>query len=156
GLGIDTPLARSKRLAFLCIVRDNGRPVLGRCAREPHAECLAEQERDMPDSAVKLKLLRTLTHNNSVYWATISADGKQLPTASLDNTVKIGNAADGRHVGTLKGHGDGVAFVDFLKDGRMATASLDKTLKLWSAEGELKTTFAGHQDYLSCAALARN
>src|SRR5262249_54688147 len=59
-------------------------------------------------------------------------------------------------IGTLKGHGDGVAFVDFLKDGRMATASLDKTLKLWSAEGELKTTFAGHQDYLSCAAVSRN
>ena len=110
----------------------------------------------MPDGSIKLKPLRTLTHNNAVYGAAFSADGKKLATASLDNTVKIWNAADGRHVGTLKGHGDGVAFVDFLKDGRMATASLDKTLKLWSAEGELKTTFAGHQDYLSCAALSRS
>ena len=110
----------------------------------------------MPDAMLKLKPLRTLTHNNAVYWAAFSADGKKLATASLDNTVKIWNVADGRHVGTLKGHGDGVAFVEFLKDGRLATASLDKTLKLWSAEGELKTTFAGHQDYLSCAAASRN
>src|SRR3989475_17872 len=100
----------------------------------------------MPDASPKLKLVRTLTHNNAVYWAAFSVDGKKFATASLDNTVKIWNAADGKQVGTLKGHGDGVAFVDYLKDGRMATASLDKTLKLWSAEGELKTTFAGHQD----------
>jgi WD40 repeat protein len=110
----------------------------------------------MPDASAKLKPLRTLTHNNAVYWAAYSHDGKKLATASLDNTVKLWNAADGRHVGTLKGHGDGVAFVEFLKDGRLATASLDKTLKLWSPEGELKTTFAGHQDYLSCAALSRD
>lgn len=110
----------------------------------------------MPDAMLKLKSLHTLTHNNAVYWASFSADGKKLATASLDNTVKLWSMADGRHVGTLKGHGDGVAFVEFLKDGRLATASLDKTLKLWSADGELKTTFAGHQDYLSCAAASRS
>src|SRR5438093_12307726 len=109
----------------------------------------------MPDS-LKLNLVRTLTHHNAVYWAAFSADGKKLATASLDNTVKIWNAADGRHVGTLRGHGDGVAFVDFLKDGRIVTASLDKTLKVWSADGSLQATLTGHQDYLSCAAVSRS
>src|SRR5437016_11809089 len=105
-----------------------------------------KKESDMPDGSVTLKPLRTLTHHNAVYWAAFSADGKKLATASLDNSDKIWNAADGWQIDTRKGHGDGVPFVDFLKDGRLPTASLDKTLKLWPAEGELKTTFAGHQE----------
>jgi WD40 repeat protein len=110
----------------------------------------------MPDSTVKLDLLQTLTHNNAVYWAAFSADGKKLATASLDNTVKIWSTAEWRHIGTLKGHGDGVAFVEFLKDGRLVTASLDKTLRLWSTEGEPRTSYAGHTDYLACAAVSRS
>src|SRR6516162_2175246 len=106
--------------------------------------------------ATRLVLLRSLSHNNAVYWAAFSKDGKILATASLDNTVKRWNVADGKHVGTLKGHGDGVAFVGFLPDGTMATASLDRSLKLWSADGKATQTFTGHQDYLSCAALSNS
>jgi WD40 repeat protein len=110
----------------------------------------------MPDSTIKLEAERALSHNNAVYWAAFSNDGRQLATASLDNTVKLWNVADGTPVGTLKGHGDGVAFVGYLKDGRLVTASLDKTLKVWSPEGALKATLAGHADYLSCAAVPRS
>src|SRR6185369_9783488 len=92
---------------------------------------------------------------NAVYWASFSRDGNQLATASLDNTVKLWNVADGVHTGTLKGHGDGVVFVDYLKDGRLVTASLDKTLKVWSAAGLLQSTLTGHQQYLTCAAASR-
>ena len=38
-------------------------------------------------------------------------DGKQLATASLDNTVRLWELSNGEAVGTLKGHGDGVCFV---------------------------------------------
>jgi WD40 repeat protein len=108
----------------------------------------------MPIQQIKLELQRELTHNNAVYWAAFSNDGGQLATASLDNTVKLWKVATGEHVGTLKGHGDGVAFVGYLPDGRIVTASLDKSLKVWSADGALKATLAGHQDYLTCAAVA--
>jgi len=105
--------------------------------------------------AARLTLRHSLTHNNAVYWAAFSRDGKKLATASLDNTVKLWNVADGKHVGTLKGHGDGVAFVGFLPDGTIATASLDRSLKVWSADGSAATlTLTGHQDYLSCGALS--
>src|SRR5262245_65478401 len=111
----------------------------------------------MTDSTIALEPDRALTHNNAVYWAAFSNDGRQLATASLDNTVKLWNVADGQHVGTLKGHGDGVAFVGYLKDGRIVTASVDKSLKIWSAEGALKSTLTGHQaDYLTSAAVARS
>jgi WD40 repeat protein len=45
--------------------------------------------------------------------------------------------------------------VGYLKDNRIVTASLDKGLKIWSADGVLEETLAGHQDYLTCAAVAR-
>src|SRR5262245_1753470 len=102
----------------------------------------------MADAKLTLQAERSLTHNNAAYWAAFSNNGRQLATASLDNTVKLWNVSDGAHVGTLKGHGDGVAFVGYLKDGRIVTASLDKSLKVWSAEGTLKATVAGHADYL--------
>src|SRR5687768_13125017 len=110
----------------------------------------------MAAGRLELREARTLTHGNAVYWAAFSQDGRQLATASLDNTVKLWNVADGEHTGTLKGHGDGVAFVDYLRDGRIVTASLDKSLKVWTADGKLETTLAGHSDYLSCAAVPRS
>src|SRR5438105_15880282 len=110
----------------------------------------------MGQPAVHLLRQRSLHHNNAVYWAAFSPDGRKLATASLDNTVKLWNVADGRHVATLKGHTDGVAFVGFLTDGAIVTASLDRILKVWSADGgQAKLTFSGHQaDYLACAAVS--
>ena len=93
---------------------------------------------------MRIERLHSLTHGNATYGAAFSPDGKRLATASLDNTVKLWNVADGQHVGTLKGHGDGVCFVGYLADGRIVTASLDKSLKIWPADGGAATaTFTG-------------
>src|SRR5262245_12117649 len=107
------------------------------------------------DAPMMLVRERSLRHNNAVYWAAFSSDGKRLATASLDNTVKVWNVAEGKHLATLRGHGDGVAFVGYLPDGTIATASLDRTLKVWPAEGgDALRTLSGHQDYLTCAAVS--
>src|SRR5688500_9371689 len=87
------------------------------------------------EPTIRLVQQHTLKHNNSAYWAACSRDGKKLATASLDNTVKLWDVADGKHTATLKGHGDGVAFVGFLADDTIATASLDGSLKTWAADG---------------------
>lgn len=105
---------------------------------------------------VRVQLIRrhTLTHGNSIYWVAFSADGQQLATASLDNTVGLWSAADGARMGTLKGHGDGVTYVAFLPGDRLLSAGLDKSVRIWKlAEQALEKSFAGHQAYLSCAAV---
>src|SRR5215831_1032967 len=109
----------------------------------------------MASPAVRLVHQRSLSHNNAVYWTAFSGDGKKLATASLDNTVKLWKVTDGRHLATLKGHKDGVAFVGFLADGAIVTASLDGTLKTWTADGGGPTqSLSGHSGYLPCAAIS--
>ncbi len=95
------------------------------------------------------------THNNGVYGVAFSPDGTRLASASLDNQVKLWDAATGALLQTLKGHGDGVASVGWLEDGRLISASLDKTVRVWQADGTLKQVLPGHAEYLTCAAVAR-
>ncbi|HND52798.1 MAG TPA: hypothetical protein PLV92_10395, partial [Pirellulaceae bacterium] len=68
----------------------------------------------------------TLTHPNAVYAVAFSPDGRKLASASLDNSLKIWDAATGAELARLKGHGDGVCGVAFLPDGKsLRSASLD-------------------------------
>jgi WD40 repeat protein len=47
----------------------------------------------------------------------------------------------------LEGHGDGVTRVKFSPDGQtLASASWDKTVRVWRSDGQLLHTLQGHQD----------
>jgi len=103
---------------------------------------------------MRLVRAHTFTHNNAVYGVAFAPDGKTLATASLDNQVKLWNLADGTLERVLKGHGDGVAGVGYLADGRLVSASLDKQLRVWRPDGTLQRTLPGHAEYLTCVAVA--
>ena len=103
---------------------------------------------------MRLVRAHTFAHNNAVYGVAFAPDGKTLATASLDNQVKLWRLADGTLERVLKGHGDGVAGVGYLADGRLVSASLDKSLRVWRPDGTLQRTLPGHAEYLTCVAVA--
>lgn len=58
---------------------------------------------------------------------------------------------------TLKGHSDEVKHVDFSNNGqRVVTASKDKTIMLWTIEGEFLQVFKGHEGEVHYAAISPN
>ncbi len=120
------------------------------------------------DGTVKLwdaaggRELRTLRgHNAAVADVTWSPDGSRLASASEDGTVKLWQAADGRELRTILGpgnqqggtrapHGDCVYAVSWSSDGRrLATAGIDRLLKIWDADtGQKLLTLSGHEDWV--------
>mmetsp|Transcript_21785 Transcript_21785/g.30304 ORF Transcript_21785/g.30304 Transcript_21785/m.30304 type:complete len:377 (-) Transcript_21785:237-1367(-) len=82
---------------------------------------------------------------------------QQTPETDHENTIEIGDKSDiiqkpiFRIKHTLRGHHSSIASVKFSPDGSMlATASADKTVKLWNwREGTHIHTFEGHHKGVS-------
>jgi U3 small nucleolar RNA-associated protein 13 len=98
------------------------------------------------DDPIKPKSLLTLkAHEKDINSLDISPNNRLLVSGSQDKTAKVFgieyvNAASGnrgklKHLGTLQGHKRGIWSVKFSQSDRyIATASGDKTIKLWNID----------------------
>ncbi len=111
-------------------------------------------------------LLRTLSgHSSSVRAVAITPDGKQVVSASWDNTLKVWDLHSGAERFTLTGHSHLVEAVAITPDGKqVVSASRDNTLKVWdlhsgaerftlSGHSESIRAVAGYQDYVKAVAI---
>lgn len=87
-----------------------------------------------------------------IYCVIWSTDGSQLVTGSLDQTLKLWNAADGKLIREFKaykekefekGHREGVFCTAFSPDGKsLISGSSDRTIKVWNvADGTVTREF---------------
>ncbi|XP_075970869.1 phospholipase A2 activator protein [Anticarsia gemmatalis] len=100
---------------------------------------------NLQDGAVQVTLEE---HENTVCSVQAGRDFGILLSSSWDNTAKIWNLNTPRSAPkTLKGHQAAVWSVIELFNGTYATASADKTIKLWNkADCSVITTLTGHTD----------
>ncbi|KAL0453160.1 UNVERIFIED_CONTAM: U4/U6 small nuclear ribonucleoprotein PRP4-like protein [Sesamum latifolium] len=80
----------------------------------------------------------------------ISHDGKMLATCSLSGVTKLWSMPEVKKVSALKGHTERATDVAFSPTSYLlATASADRTARLWNVEGSVLRTFEGHLDRLA-------
>ncbi|CAI9272875.1 unnamed protein product [Lactuca saligna] len=79
-----------------------------------------------------------------------SSDGKFLATCSITGVAKIWSMPEIKLMSSLKGHTERATDVTFSPtNNHIATASADRTAKLWNTKGALLHTFKGHLDRLA-------
>ncbi|MEZ6151679.1 MAG: WD40 repeat domain-containing protein [Pirellulaceae bacterium] len=78
---------------------------------------------------------RFVGHDDTIYCAATSPDGRWLATGSYDRRIHLWDIASGQIVRTLTGHNGAIYDLDFDPSGQLlATASADQTVKIWRVE----------------------
>jgi WD40 repeat protein len=79
----------------------------------------------------KIEIVPTLGHLASIYSVAFSSDGARVLSGSLDNTMKLWDAATGALIRTFKGHSNRVSAVAFSPDGTRTLSCGVNTIRLW-------------------------
>ncbi len=142
-LGHDSFQVREQATAKLLQAGEAAEPALITAARSADAE-VARRARDLLERIEAARILRG--HSKPVLSVVFSPGGKQIASASSDQTVKLWDARTGKETFSLKGHSRGLLSVVFSPDGKqIASASYDETVKLWDAQtGKETFSLKGH------------
>jgi len=76
-----------------------------------------------------------------------------IASGSADTHIKIwsieADPASTKSVKTFTGHSNSINSLCLINDNLLASASNDKTIKIWSMNGDLIRTLTGHKDYVA-------
>lgn len=75
-------------------------------------------------------IVHSLRQSDRMHRVAITSDGKWIATGG-DRNIVIWNAETGQRTLRLEAHADSVFRLAFLPSGRLASASMDKTAKIW-------------------------
>jgi WD40 repeat protein len=94
--------------------------------------------------------MRPYVLGHDIYAAVLSPDGSWIVTGSKYGTGLILDAATGKEIAVLRGHGSAVMSAAFSPDGsRILTTSEDKTARIWdTATGKEIIVLRGHESLL--------
>ncbi|MEO1761533.1 MAG: hypothetical protein AAFR83_06060, partial [Cyanobacteria bacterium J06629_18] len=100
------------------------------------------------ENSFTYRAYQNLRHHKGIVWSlNFDSKGEQLASAGDDNTINLTNVKSGELVKTFKGHSDGVVSVSFSPDDKLlASASYDKSVKLWSLNPPKLPVLVGHKD----------
>lgn len=87
-------------------------------------------------------------HHLCVTSVSLSADGTRLATGSYDETVRVWDAASGKHLLSIDAHNGSVLSVAWSPDGnRIASSGEDRTVTVWDvATGTRLVTIKAHRE----------
>ncbi len=119
--------------------------------------CSRDKTAKVWDLAAKESVLTFPEHQNSVYGVAVKADSKAGFSVGADKQLRMWNAAgEGKQIKVLGAHGDDILkLAQHPKEPILATASADKTVKVWNSETGANTkTLTGLTDHVFAVAIS--
>jgi WD40 repeat protein len=110
----------------------------------------ATGKKQLEFAAVAPPMPNTAPATNVISALCFSPDSKLLAVGGHDAAIHLFQAADGKYVRSLAGHGSSVTSLAFHPTGTvLASASKDRTVRLWNpANGQLVKALEGHNAWV--------